>query len=226
MARTTPDPINGIFRIYDLAMREFVQVTMQGKEEPIRVIIAIGSRAFQRLEYLYNSPDTTKRVTYPVMALVRTDYSPADDRFRFHPRMKIAYEDEGNTKVALTAMSPQPTDIPYTLDIRTIKQRTMDEIVSKFKLKFIKDTGYITVDLGVYGQKWLSVKYDGSSDSSEVEVGEEERKLRTTISLQLRGWVLREPERQKIVRHFQTMHYADQDGSEDFLEQVEIDATE
>ena len=208
-----------IHEIYDRALSDWLKVTLEGETEPIKMAFAVGSRGFQRLEYLYNQE---RRVNYPIMALLRTDSTIADDRFRYNPRIVVNHEEVGNTFISKTAFCPQPIDIPYTLDIRSVKRNTMNEIIVKLLHKFIKDLGYIKVDLGVYGIKYLSVKLDGVSDNSELEPGEEEKKVRYTATFQLRGWVLRPTEEKKIVRNFRSEIYNALVTPEELLSSVEI----
>lgn len=208
------------YELYDKALAEWLKVTLAGETEPVNLVFATGSRAFQRISYLHNQAKRRK-LKLPIMALSRTDSNISPERYKFHPRIPVAWNNEEKTEMKV-ALCPQPIEIPYQLDIRAVKRKTLDYIKKRIILRFIFDIGYVNVNLGEYGEKYFSVKLEGYSDNSELEVGESEIKMRETLSLSFRGWLFRDTKVVKVIKSVAAKFYDDLKSPEEYLEELNV----
>lgn len=213
------------FFLYDQAMLEFCKVTLPNEANNIPILFATGSRAFERIKFLYQEINKRK-ITLPVMALMRTEISPNFDRWRFHPRMKVAFVDDQTKNELKVARSPNPIFISYTLDVRAILQTTLNFVKKQIFLRFLNNLAYVEVDLSDYGIQKIKIMWEGYSALSELEPGEGPIKLRDSASFLMDGWVFHDTTTVKALNMDSggkiIVQFCDDSVSpEEFLEQIE-----
>ncbi len=186
---------------YDRAICEFLKMTLPEKVDPIPLFFASSHRAFHSIKYLFNADKN--RIPLPAIAVLRSDSIPAADRFVFNVNTRISYPpNQTNPNTIKTApFYPEPVDIVYTVDMIALKEPTMNFMRKALKMKFIKDVSYVWVDLEEYGRKYLGMRFEGSNDSSELESGESDIKIRETGTISFRGWLFHDVVELKTVKN-------------------------
>lgn len=152
----------------------------------IPIVFASAERAFATISELYGEPNCT-RVPLPAMALSRSDISDNRELYVHKQRSIYRYDDAPNHTKVKVAQSPQPKLLTYTLEAWCRTMREMNNLILQLSTKFNLDLAYIRVDLEEFGVKRFALKLESSTDASELEYGEQDRKLRHSLTMTLNG---------------------------------------
>jgi hypothetical protein len=106
-----------------------------------------------------------------------------------------------NRTATAKAPFPMPITIGYQVDIWSKTQQDTrflrEGVLTRFEVSPIST--WVTVNLPFYGEKLVFIDLVHDVDNSDLESGEGERELRHTITLDMHGWIFKEPEVVKTI---------------------------
>jgi hypothetical protein len=188
------------------AVARFLNFSNPINQKKIPVVYAAPHRAFATLERLYKdnhaATKNTKKVKVPLPAMnfVITDVAPDPTRNNSNsPIIRYSSVTDPPETVGVMDQGFTTVLISYSLDIWTKTYDVLYEIQKQLTNKFILQVSEITVDFVDIGTKNMYITLESISPASELEAGENDRKLRLNATLQVKGVILREITKYKTV---------------------------
>lgn len=142
-------------------------------------------------------PKTYLRVPQPFASILRGAEVLDESRWQRAPIRKLEYNEQFTE--AYQHRFPQPLNIPYTIEFWCAKHYTISHIkewlwsnVSPMGMS--KKEIRLTANFGSpWGDKIVPVTVQNWGDNSDLEPGEQERELRVTLELLVKGWLFLTP---------------------------------
>lgn len=198
-------------RVQDEAMMEWLRSLRFRGQKPT-VTEGWKSRYFARVEE--RRPETGEQQVIPLPQIALTGQSITMDPDRW-TRAQVRYLQSGpmtdakvmwvdNQKtMVFHCPFPLPIDLSYQVDLWAKTNQDLrylkTAILARFSLHPMET--WLTAEFPNYGDKQLFIEFADGSDTSELETGEEERQLRFTFSVILKGWIFKMPVVRKTIRN-------------------------
>lgn len=189
-----------IIRIHDQAVRDWVTsfgTYLGGSGQKLNVVFASPERAFatlnKLLEKAYGSrAEQLRTAPYPYVSISRTGMRMSPERFRHTDDRFRTSVYSLDKSVAYGAIWPLAVDISYQLDFWS---RTVDS-ADAFQTWFLSETiaeGSLLADFTPvwesWGRKLLFTSGGETTDNSILEADEDQRTVRITAPLIVKGWL-------------------------------------
>ncbi len=180
-----------MFKAYDTAMKEFLQVKLKGKDVPL-VGPVPPHRARARMQDLLKEDPRAKKddkfVPLPFISFTRMKPVYAQERFSRADLRKLDYTKGGNR--TLMARRPMPYDLSYQVDIWCEFEDDMTTLTEAYLRRWRGPIRNIEVWHGEpFGNYKIAASITDINDNSQLESDDEDRLLRTMITITLEGFL-------------------------------------
>jgi hypothetical protein len=173
--------------LYDIAVMEWVARLLGpvlDTPEPLTVIFAPPDRAFDE-----SDDNIQERPELPRVSVFRTDYNYMPERAHSGTIRKLGLIAPDNKEMR-RARYPMPIGIPYQIDMWTRYkwqvQRYLNDVLWEFHPQVKQLLVYIDE---VWQDKKVDLLLDGTSDTTDLEPGDQPRLVRHTVSINAEAWL-------------------------------------
>jgi len=203
-------------RIMDKAMLEWLQSIRFRGQEPT-LVAGWKSRYFSSVKEMHGDKrlGDKQQVPLPMIALLNQGLSPDPSRFVFGNvrRLGPGAADETNTiyhgtppneEGVLFLPWPLPVDITYQIELWTKEQQDMRYLRTALLMQWSThptETYLRVVFPAPYGEKLIPLQFERDDNISDLEPGEQERRLRHAFTVTMKGWLFKVPILQKTIKN-------------------------
>lgn len=199
------------FRLYDQMVYDWLgglEYPIQNKDGDIVFpsvprVFATPERAFAKMMEVINKDKTQRfrridsigQVPLPFISIWRQINEFDPQRYSRSVQRKMKYSDD--CLEVRQSPYPSPQNIPYQIEFWTRNRTIINYLLQWLALQFDNNVLYLGLnlrdfDLDMYPDPIaIQVKKDNFQDTSDLEPGEEQRNLRHTLSMTVRGFLFR-----------------------------------
>lgn len=204
-------------RAYDQAIKNWLTSFRYRNQTP-KVVTAWMSRYFSQKKDIQGDKTQRAAMPFPMISLGVGSITPDLDRRNvndvwvlgrgapsqlnraYWPNPGVPGSSKEDREAMLLFPYPLPYDISYQIDIWAKNRYDWRLLVTALLSRFSHtDMMYLDVEIPGYGSKLIPVMMSSCEDTSDLETGEDERVLRSTVSLTLKGWIWRVPKVKKTI---------------------------
>lgn len=211
------------FILYDQALITWMtnNIVSALPTHSVQILVAVPMKGYAEV--------TTGRIidnetlTLPRISITRLGKTLAPDRFNATRIRRLGWAHNDGTHRAIRAGKyPTPIDINYQIDLWSEYVRDMNLLEQKLLFEFAFSYIYLQVRPDdVWGDKIYPIFLDGEiADNSDLEVGENDRSIRKTLSIRAECWIWDQDTVApvNVVKRFELQYRDDTDGGDVLLD--------
>lgn len=184
-----PNPVLDEIFEYDKSILNEWSIEIDDNKVPIR--FAEPHHAFSTILRHWENK-AGRKIELPVITLQRSPEIVFDPtRHIPNENLCVSVPDPVVRDEVLVTNSPQAVNLGYIVNFWGVEQRQANIFLKIAMLKFTDSVGYVSVALGDLGTHSIPIVLGSIDDTSDLEPGTSDIKVRKTASFELQGWLFR-----------------------------------